>query len=118
MPTSRCWWPSSSATAAATARDRGDRLFAASSAADMPTSSATASDSYGSYWRKSAREPGAERELAAMRIERLEKLQLIVRDADTIHPRPALARFALGAAEISETRGRPRAAADLPFGPI
>ena len=66
----------------------------------------------------SAREPGAKRELAEIALERLEKLQLIVRDADTIHPRPALARFALGAAEISETRGRPRAAADLPFGPI
>jgi uncharacterized protein (TIGR02678 family) len=75
-------------------------------------------NSYGKYWRKSAREPGAERELAEIALERLEKLQLIVRDADTIHPRPALARFALGAAEISETRGRPRAAADLPFGPI
>jgi uncharacterized protein (TIGR02678 family) len=75
-------------------------------------------NSYGKYWRKSAREPGAERELAEIALERLEKLQLIVRDADTIHPRPALARFALGAAEISETRGRPRAAADLRFGPI
>jgi uncharacterized protein (TIGR02678 family) len=75
-------------------------------------------NSYGKYWRKSAREPGAERELAEIALERLEKLQLIVRDADTIHPRPALARFALGAAEIGETRGRPRAAADLPFGPI
>ncbi len=75
-------------------------------------------NSYGKYWRKSAREPGAERELAEIALERLEKLQLIVRDADTIHPRPALARFALGAAEIRETRGRPRAAADLPFGPI
>jgi uncharacterized protein (TIGR02678 family) len=75
-------------------------------------------NSYGKYWRKSAREPGAERELAEIALERLEKLQLIARDADTIHPRPALARFALGAAEIRETRGRPRAAADLPFGPI
>ena len=74
-------------------------------------------NSYGKYWRKSAREPGAERELAEIALERLEKLQLIVRDADTIHPRPALARFALGAAEIRETRGRPRVAADLPFGP-
>jgi uncharacterized protein (TIGR02678 family) len=73
--------------------------------------------SYGKYWRKSAREPGAERELAEIALERLEKLQLIVRDADTVHPRPALARFALGAAEISKARGRPRVAAGLPFGP-
>jgi len=74
-------------------------------------------NSYGKYWRKSAREPGAERELAEIALERLEKLQLIVRDADTVHPRPALARFALGAAEVRETRGRPRVAAELPFGP-
>lgn len=57
---------------------------------------------YGRYWRKSAREPGAERELAAIAIERLEKLQLAVRKAGIIHPLPALARFALGNAEISE----------------
>jgi len=73
--------------------------------------------SYGKYWRKSAREPGAERELAEIALERLEKLQLIVRDADTVHLRPALARFALGAAEVREPRGRPRVAAELPFGP-
>ena len=74
-------------------------------------------NSYGKYWRKSAREPGAERELAEIALERLEKLQLIVRDADTVHPRPALARFALGAAEVRETRGRPPVATELPFGP-
>ena len=50
---------------------------------------------YGRYWRKSAREPGAERELAAIAIERLEKLQLAARRAGTVHPLPALARFAL-----------------------
>ena len=62
---------------------------------------------YGRYWRKSAREPGAERELAEIALERLEKLQLIVRDADTVHPLPALARFALGEAEVR----KPEAAA-------
>jgi uncharacterized protein (TIGR02678 family) len=75
---------------------------------------------YGKYWRKSAREPGAERELAEIAIERLEKLQLIVRDADTVYPRPALARFALGEAEVRdfrETHGVPTAAADNPFDP-
>jgi uncharacterized protein (TIGR02678 family) len=72
---------------------------------------------YGRYWRKSARESGAERELAGIAIERLEQLQLIVRNADMVHPLPALARFALGEAEVreaSETRGAP-AAADALF---
>jgi uncharacterized protein (TIGR02678 family) len=73
---------------------------------------------YGKYWRKSAREAGAERELAEIAIERLEKLQLIVRESDTLHPRPAIARFALGDAEVREFRERdaPRAAADTLFG--
>ncbi len=74
---------------------------------------------YGKYWRKSAREPGAERELAEIAIERLEKLQLIVREADTLYPRPAIARFALGDAEVRAFRERdaPRAVADTLFGP-
>ena len=59
---------------------------------------------FGRYWRKSAREPGAERVLAAIAIERLEKLQLAVREDDGVHPLPALARFALGEAEIRENR--------------
>jgi uncharacterized protein (TIGR02678 family) len=77
-----------------------------------------AKSQYGKYWRKSAREPGAERELAATAIERLEKLQLIVRNADRISPLPALARFALGEAEvrdISEKRGAPIPAAKTLF---
>ena len=76
-----------------------------------------AKNRYGRYWRKSAREPGAERELAEIAIERLEKLQLIVRDADMIQPMPALARFALGEAEVRETlEGPPRVAANDLFG--
>lgn len=66
---------------------------------------------YGRYWRKSAREPGAERELAAIAIERLEKLQLAVRRAGSVHPLPAIARFALGEVEIRNTRNAPAAAA-------
>jgi uncharacterized protein (TIGR02678 family) len=71
---------------------------------------------YGRYWRKSAREPGAERELAKIAIGRLEKLQLIVRSADSILPLPALARFALGEAEIrQETPDMPIPASDSLF---
>ncbi|WP_055325910.1 TIGR02678 family protein [Ralstonia solanacearum] len=55
---------------------------------------------YGSYWRKSAREPGAERELTNIALERLLKLQLVARTADRIRPLPALARFALGETDI------------------
>jgi uncharacterized protein (TIGR02678 family) len=76
-----------------------------------------AKNRYGRYWRKSAREPGAERELAEIAIERLEKLQLIVRDADMIQPMPALARFALGETEVHETlEGTPLVAANDLFG--
>src|SRR5205085_5041249 len=73
---------------------------------------------YGRYWRKSAREPGAERELAAIAIDRLEKLHLAVRKVDMVHPLPALARFALGEAEACgarETRGATTTAADILF---
>lgn len=55
---------------------------------------------YGSYWRKSAREHGAEHELAGLALERLQKLQLVRCAADTVQPLPALARFALGEADI------------------
>ncbi|MER8753234.1 TIGR02678 family protein [Mesorhizobium sp. M1050] len=72
---------------------------------------------YGRYWRKSAREPGAERELAAIAIDRLEKLQLVVRKGGAVHPLPALTRFALGEAEIRETRDAPAQATGSLFGP-
>jgi uncharacterized protein (TIGR02678 family) len=61
---------------------------------------------YGRFWRKSAREPGAERELAQTALERLHKLQLIVRDADRIRPLPAIARFALGTADVQANAPR------------
>lgn len=61
-----------------------------------------AKERYGRYWRKSAREPGAERELAAIAIERLEKLQLIARESDGVRTLPALARFKLGEITILE----------------
>lgn len=57
---------------------------------------------YGRYWRKSAREPGAEHELSDVALCRLEKLQLIILNADSVCPLPAIARFALGDAEIRE----------------
>ena len=68
------------------------------------TSCAEVKARYGRYWRKSAREAGAEHELAATAIERLEKLQLIARSADTIRPLPAIARFSVGDAEVRDYR--------------
>jgi uncharacterized protein (TIGR02678 family) len=93
------------------ARDRRDRMGggvegqASAQAAreqDIAEFLREARERYGRYWRKSAREAGAERELAAVAVERLEKLQLVERRSDFVHPRPALARFALGDAEVRE----------------
>jgi uncharacterized protein (TIGR02678 family) len=58
-----------------------------------------ASAQYGKYWRKSARAPGAEKELAGIAIDRLRKLQLVAIEQDRIAPLPAIARFALGQAD-------------------
>jgi uncharacterized protein (TIGR02678 family) len=60
----------------------------------------SAKDRFGRYWRKSAREPGTERELTEIATDRLEKLQLIERTDGSVRPQPALARFALGEAVI------------------
>jgi uncharacterized protein (TIGR02678 family) len=73
-----------------------------------------AKDRYGRYWRKSARVPDAERELAAIAIERLEKLQLVERSSGLVMPRPALARFALGAPEVRDMREASTGAAGAP----
>lgn len=59
-----------------------------------------ASEQYGKYWRKSARAPGAEKELAAIAIDKLRKLQLVTVEHDRIVPLPANARFAMGQADI------------------
>ncbi|RKJ97238.1 TIGR02678 family protein [Alicycliphilus denitrificans] len=67
---------------------------------DIAAFLAEARSRYGHYWRKSAREAGAEQELAGIALERLRKLQLIALDAGHARPLPALARFALGEADI------------------
>ncbi len=50
----------------------------------------------GRYWRKSAREPGSEGELAEIALARLEALALLRRSGTRIVARPALARYAAG----------------------
>ncbi len=76
-----------------------------------------AKGAYGRYWRKSAREPGAEKELAAIAIEQLEKLKLALRTDAGVLPLPALARFALGEAAIRENRSAPAQSTGSLFGP-
>ena len=70
-----------------------------------------AKESHGQFWRKSAREAGAERELAQIALDRLERLQLVLRHEGSVRALPALARFALGPAQLRETGKARRAAA-------
>ncbi|MES2534584.1 MAG: TIGR02678 family protein [Pseudomonadota bacterium] len=58
---------------------------------------------FGRYWRKSAREPGAEEELARDALARLAMLRLIERRNAAARALPALARFALGAPQLKNT---------------
>lgn len=60
---------------------------------------------YGRYWRKSARAPGAERELAGIAVERLYRLGLLTRAAGAVYPLPAIARFSLGQTEVRGASG-------------
>ncbi|MEO3762976.1 TIGR02678 family protein [Streptomyces sp. B8F3] len=48
------------------------------------------------FWAKSARQPGAEAELTGQALDRLTALGLVVRTAEGVVPRPALARYAVG----------------------
>ncbi|QXP85027.1 TIGR02678 family protein [Methylococcus sp. Mc7] len=65
----------------------------------------TAAARYGQYWRKSAREPGGERELTKVALSRLAMLRLIGREEDAVHPLPALARIGLGEATVKTQGG-------------
>jgi len=67
---------------------------------------AEAKTHYGTYWRKSAREAGAERELAHNALERLQKLQLVACSGDAVLPLPALARFAMGETAIKRPQSK------------
>jgi uncharacterized protein (TIGR02678 family) len=57
-----------------------------------------------SYWRRSAMEPGAEVELTAHALDRLEALRLVDRDTEHVRARPALARYAVTAPTITLSR--------------
>jgi uncharacterized protein (TIGR02678 family) len=53
---------------------------------------------YGRYWRKGAREPGAETELAREALAQLAALRLLREEGGRFEARPALLRFAFAAA--------------------
>jgi len=76
------------------------RADASVSEADVAAFIAAARQRFGSFWRKSAREAGSEHELAATALQRLQRLQLVTRDGTQVRTLPALARFAVGEAEI------------------
>lgn len=64
---------------------------------------------YGGHWSKTAKEPGAETDLVARAVEKLEALALVRTAADShgtrsVRALPALARFAVGAPVV---RGAP-----------
>jgi uncharacterized protein (TIGR02678 family) len=56
------------------------------------------------YWRRNSAEPGAEIELTAVAMTRLEALRLITVTANTVTARPALSRYALAEPTIQESR--------------
>ena len=62
----------------------------------------TAADRYGRYWRKEARAPGAEAELAALAVECLEALNLVRKVQGSVWARPALMRYAVREARRRE----------------
>jgi len=57
-----------------------------------------AGDRYGRFWRKDAREAGAEVELAAEAVNRLEALRLVQRIQNGVQALPALHRYAISEA--------------------
>jgi uncharacterized protein (TIGR02678 family) len=61
---------------------------------------------YRGYWKKSAREPGAEQDLARHAAERLAALRLAAWDDQGIHPLPAIARYGLGAPRVPGDGGQ------------
>jgi uncharacterized protein (TIGR02678 family) len=55
----------------------------------------SAADQYGRYWRKDAREAGAEVALATEAVNRLESLRLVRRLEHGVQAMPALHRYAI-----------------------
>lgn len=99
------------------ARLRGRPADAQQRSADSPRSGvpvsevasflARARDTHGRFWRKQAREPGGEHELAAAALQRLHALRLLHLQGGHATPLPALARYTLGAVQTLVPAGQP-----------
>lgn len=75
--------------------------------ADVVARVARLVEEYGNRWSKEAREPGSESALAATAIDRLHRLGLVDVFGDEISPRPAIARYAVGAPTVSGRAATP-----------
>lgn len=65
------------------------------------------------YWRKTTREPGAERALAEATLDRLVALRLVRRSEHTVVALPAVCRFTLGEARVARGGGQADLLGDL-----
>ena len=63
-----------------------------------------AADTYGRYWRKAEREPGAEVALAREALGELQKLRLVSLREGCVRARPALSRYAVAEPLIKQTQ--------------
>lgn len=68
---------------------------------------ASLAQQYGKYWRRDARQPGAEQALTERTLTRLAALGLVKRTDGAVVPLPAIARFALARHSNAESAGRP-----------
>jgi uncharacterized protein (TIGR02678 family) len=90
--------------AGAAAGDTGAARF--HSMAELAAFLREAADEYGRYWRKDAREPGAESALAEEAVTRLARLKLVRREGAAVVARPALLRYAVRTARVEPLRSQ------------
>ncbi len=69
---------------------------------DVATFLVACRQQHGRFWRKQAREPGSESELASTALHRLAQLQLVLLDGEHVQARPALARYTLGSLQFNK----------------
>jgi uncharacterized protein (TIGR02678 family) len=81
---------------------------------DIAAFLAAARETHGRFWRKQAREPGGEVELAQAALQRLAQLRLLQLQGTQVTARPAIARYTLGT--VQSVPGTRDAQATL-FGP-